>query len=63
MKIPKGMHHTTSWGVADSDGRLLNALPLPSRAAARATRAAMGNLRLRVRVVRVLTITIIKDAS
>lgn len=58
-----GITSRETWGVADGAGNLLNAIPLPSRKAARATRQAMGNLRFRVRVVRVLTITVIKDAT
>lgn len=62
MKYPNlGITTRESWGVADAAGNLLNAYPLPSRRTARAVRVAMGPKGQACRVVRVLTITVIKD--
>ena len=62
MKFPNhGITTRESWGVADSAGNLVNAFPLPSRKAARETRAAMGHKGQACHVVQVLTITVIKD--
>ena len=64
MKLPN--HGITSfqyWGIVNHQGRLLNAYPFTSRSQARECRKSWGEGAKGIRVVRVLTITVIKEAK